>query len=105
MNLINGHLEKNHLHHAYVIEGAREEIVPEVFDLKKSLGIGTAENADVSHISLDSFKIEDARNLKSYATEKSFSKQKNGKKIFIISANSFLLEAQNTMLKMFEEPI
>src|SRR3989344_4682214 len=105
MNLINRHLDKNNLHHAYLIEGAREEIVPEVFDFIKSLGIETAGNADVSHISLDSFKIEDARNLKSYATEKSFSNQKNGKKIFIISANSFLLEAQNTMLKMFEEPI
>src|SRR3989344_4070396 len=65
MNLINRHLDKNNLHHAYLIEGAREEIVPEVFDFIKSLGIETAGNADVSHISLDSFKIEDARNLKS----------------------------------------
>src|SRR3989344_4456849 len=81
MNLINRHLDKNNLHHAYLIEGAREEIVPEVFDFIKSLGIETAGNADVSHISLDSFKIEDARNLKSYATEKSFSNQKNGKEL------------------------
>lgn len=96
------HLDKNNLHHAYLIEGTREEIIPEILEFIKSLGIEIVHNADVSHISLDSFKIEDARNLKSYASEKGFS---TNKKIFIISANNFLLEAQNSLLKMFEEPI
>ena len=96
------HLDKNNLHHAYLIEGKREEIVEEVLKFIENLGIQVIGNADVSHISLDSFKIEDARNLRSYAMEKSFSV---GKKIFIISANNFLLEAQNSLLKMFEEPI
>ena len=40
--------------------------------------------------------------MKSVGYERSFIA---GKKIFIISANSFLLEAQNTLLKIFEEPI
>jgi DNA polymerase-3 subunit delta' len=88
------HLDKNNLHHAYLIEGEREKILPEVFEFVKGM--------EVAHIDLDSFKIDDARNLKSYAIEKSFSEVK---KIFIISANSFLLEAQNSLLKMFEEPI
>lgn len=96
------HLDKNNLHHAYLIEGAREEIVPEVLKFIKSLGIETIGNSDVSHIMLDTFVIEDARNLKSYAVEKGFS---SAKKIFMISANNFLLEAQNSLLKMFEEPI
>ena len=100
--MISEHLNENNLHHAYLIEGAREEIVPEIFIFIESLGIQTAGNPDFLHISTDSFKIEDARNLKSYEGEKSFS---GGKKIFIISANSILLEAQNTLLKMFEEPI
>jgi len=95
-------LDKNNLHHAYLIEGAREEIVPEILEFIKDLGIETVGNADVSHIMLDSFKIEDARNLKSFGREKGFSAEK---KIFIISANNFLLEAQNSLLKMFEEPI
>ncbi len=101
MNLIN-HLDKNNLHHAYLIEGAREEIVPELFKFIESLGVKTSANPDFCHISMDSFKIEDARNLKSVEYEKGFS---TGKKIFLISANNFLLEAQNTLLKIFEEPI
>ncbi|PIP68998.1 hypothetical protein CO033_02805 [Candidatus Nomurabacteria bacterium CG_4_9_14_0_2_um_filter_32_10] len=101
MNLIN-HLDKNNLHHAYLIEGAQEEIVPEIFKFMKNLGIKTSGNPDFYYISVDSFKIEDARNLKSMEHEKSFS---IGKKIFLISANNFLLEAQNTLLKIFEEPI
>jgi len=102
MNLINKHLDKNNLHHAYLIEGKHDEVVPEIIDFIKDLGIKTTANSDFIQISLDSFKIEDARNLKSFSMEKSFS---SGKKIFIISANNFLLEAQNTLLKMFEEPI
>jgi DNA polymerase III delta prime subunit len=94
-------LDKNNLHHAYLIEGLRDEIVPEIIEFAKKIGVKTSGNPDFCQISLDSFKIEDARNLKSLGAEKSFS----GKKIFIISANSFLLEAQNTLLKIFEEPI
>lgn len=95
-------LDKNNLHHAYLIEGAQEEVVPEIFKFLKTLGIKTSANPDFYHIAVDSFKIEDARNLKSIEHEKSFSV---GKKIFLISANNFLLEAQNTLLKIFEEPI
>ena len=96
------HLDKNNLHHAYLIEGAQEEIVPEIFKFMKSLGVKTSGNPDFCHMSFDSFKIEDARNLKSVEYEKGFG---IGKKIFVISANNFLLEAQNTLLKIFEEPI
>jgi DNA polymerase III delta prime subunit len=96
------HLDKDNLHHAYLIEGARDEVVPAIFDFFKDLGIKTVGNSDFIHINLDSFKIEDARNLKSYGMQKGLS---SAKKIFIISANNFLLEAQNTLLKMFEEPI
>ncbi|KKQ27171.1 MAG: polymerase III delta prime subunit (HolB) protein, partial [Parcubacteria group bacterium GW2011_GWB1_37_13] len=110
--MIKEYLDRNNLHHAYLIEGKREEIVPELFEFINSLGINTNANPDFVHMSLDSFKIKDARNLRSYAAEKSFSLGHSSstdevfaKKIFIISANHFLLEAQNSLLKMFEEPI
>jgi len=96
------HLDKNNLHHAYLIEGKREEVLPEIFNFLENLGIKTSSNPDFLHLSFDSFKIDDAYNLKSIQYEKSFS---NNKKIFLISANNFLLEAQNTLLKIFEEPI
>ncbi len=100
--MIQKHLDKDNLHHAYLIEGDRDKIVSEVLKFVESLGIKINNNPDVIHLSLDSFKINDARNLKSFASEKGISADK---KIFIISANSFLLEAQNSLLKVLEEPI
>src|SRR3989344_1722830 len=99
---ISKYFDKNNLHHAYLIEGARAEIVPQILDLMQEFGVAVTGNPDFLHITLDSFKIEDARNLKSFSVERGISENK---KIFIISANNFLLEAQNTLLKMFEEPI
>jgi DNA polymerase III delta prime subunit len=95
-------LDKNNLHHAYLIEGKKEKILPEIFKFVKDIGVEIHGNPDFMEITLDSFKIEDARNLKSQSVEKGLSDQK---KIFIISINNFLIEAQNTLLKMFEEPI
>jgi len=95
-------LDRNNLHHAYLIEGAQEEVVPEILKFIENIDIKTSNNPDFYHLSFDSFKIEDARKLKSIEYEKSFL---SNKKIFIISANVFLLEAQNTLLKIFEEPI
>jgi len=99
---ISEHVNKNNFHHAYLIEGSKGEVVPEILELMQDLKIETLGNPDFSHIELDSFKIEDARNLRSLSSERSFTE---GKKIVLISANSFLLEAQNTLLKMLEEPI
>jgi hypothetical protein len=96
-------LDKDNLHHAYLLEGASDKIVPEILNfIENTLGVKTTGNPDFQHISTDSFKIKDARALKALATEKGFS---NNKRIFLISANGFLLEAQNALLKMFEEPI
>ncbi len=95
---------KNNLHHAYLIEGSREEILPEVFSFLEDMGVKTSANPDFYNISIDSFKIKDAQYLKSLSSEKSFSEKKDSKKIFIISMNNFLLEAQNALLKIFEEP-
>jgi DNA polymerase III delta prime subunit len=96
------HINKDNLHHAYLIEGDREEVVAEVISIMEGLGIEVSGNSDFVRVSADSFKVDDARNLKSFAGERVSSA---GKKIFLISANNFLLEAQNTLLKMFEEPI
>ena len=35
------HLDKNNLHHAYLIEGQREEIIPEILNFLKTLNINT----------------------------------------------------------------
>ncbi len=96
------HIDKNNLHHAYLIEGDREEVLAEIISIMEDAGVEVSGNSDFVKISADSFKVEDARNLKSFAGERASS---TGKKVFLISANNMLLEAQNTLLKMFEEPI
>jgi hypothetical protein len=99
------HLDKNNLHHAYLIEGKREYITSVVFSFLNELNISTVANPDFYHLEIDSFKMNDAVNLKALTSEKSFANGVNSKKIFILSANSFLLDAQNSLLKIFEEPI
>lgn len=99
--MILSHLDKNSLHHAYLIEGAREEVLPELFSFFQSLDIKISGNPDFCHIVLDSFKIEEAFDLRSMSSSKSFS---GSKKIFVLCANTLTLDAQNVLLKIFEEP-
>ncbi|MES2023560.1 MAG: hypothetical protein V4439_02655 [Patescibacteria group bacterium] len=96
------YFDKNNLHHAYLIEGIREEILPEVLEYVQSLGIETNANPDFLNIVVDNFKIDEAFSLRDMGNQKSFS---TGKKFFIVCANNFTLDAQNVLLKMFEEPI
>ena len=93
--------DKNNLHHAYLIEGARNEIIPEIVALAESFGIDTNANSDFSHMHFDSVGIDDARDLKALSSEKGY----QNKRIFIISADNFTLDAQGALLKLFEEPI
>lgn len=96
------HFNKNKLHHAYLIEGNEKEIIPEVLEFLSLLGLDIHNNPDIYHISFDVLKIDDAKEIKTLTTEKSFG---NKKKIFLIVVNDILLQAQNTLLKTFEEPI
>ncbi len=96
------HLDKDNLHHAYLIEGAREQIVQEILEFFESIKVQTSSNPDFVQIFIDNFKVDEAFALRAMSYDKSFS---DGKKIFIICANTFSPDAENIMLKMFEEPI
>jgi DNA polymerase III delta prime subunit len=98
---ISKHLNEKNLHHAYLIEGAKDEIVTEIKIFCEKLKIKTTGNPDFIHISIDNFKIDEAFDLRAMSSSKSFS---SSKKIFIICANTISLDAQNVLLKMFEEP-
>ncbi len=100
--MIREHLDKDNLHHAYLIEGSKDEVLSEIYEFLKEIDVDTKNNGDLIQMNLDSFKMDDARDLKSYTSEKSLT---NSKKVFIIYANNFLIEAQNSLLKLFEEPI
>ncbi len=101
MNILQ-HLDKENLHHAYLIEGVRDEIVPEIIELSKLMGLSTVGNPDFCHITIDNFKIDEAFSLRAMSSDKSFSVTK---KVFLICINTITLDAQNVLLKMFEEPI
>lgn len=95
-------INKNNLHHAYLLEGG-DQVLNSLFEyLEKELNIDTKSNPDLYFKSFDTFKIDDARELNKIKDEKALGK---GKRIIILKVNSFLREAQNAMLKMYEEPI
>lgn len=96
------HLDKNNLHHAYLIEGNKADVLPELFSFLSEIGIETKANPDFTHIDIDNFKIDEALMLKNMSMQMSFG---GGRKVFIVSVNSFSPDAQNSMLKMFEEPV
>lgn len=95
------HIHKDNLHHAYLIESADSKVRTELLDFFTTMNSGS-QNPDFFEITLDALNIKDARMLKSMASEKGFSEDK---KIFLINTNHILREAQNAMLKIFEEPI
>ncbi len=59
------------------------------------------EGADTRHLTVESFGIDEARNLKNLAGERAFVGDHH---TFIITTSSITEEAQNAILKLFEEP-
>jgi len=94
-------LDKEKLHHAYLLEGSRESIVPVLFDfLESKLKFQTKGNPDFWHSEFDTCGIDEARNLKELQSRKAMGERK----VFVVCAHSFTREAQNALLKVLEEP-
>lgn len=100
--LINSYKQSQNLHHAYFLVGDRETIFLELMSfLENSVGVQTSGNPDFWIGQFDSLGIDDARVIAESSERKDFS---SGKKIFIIQADFLGQEAQNSLLKVFEEP-
>jgi DNA polymerase III delta prime subunit len=91
------------LHHAYYfVEHKLEDGVARLKHfIENTLGIKTSGNPDVLHKKYENFSVEDARTLTHGGGMKDFS---GVKKIFIIETDFISEEAQNALLKIFEEP-
>lgn len=99
--LVDAH-KKNALFHAYLIEGEKETVLPELFSFfEKTLKVPTKGNPDFYFREFDNFGINDGRALQILASRKAVTEYK---KIFVISFNSINHESQNALLKLFEEP-
>jgi hypothetical protein len=96
---INAPLES--LHHAYFIVGNEESLGKLNTFLSEQLGVATSGNPDYFHQRFDTLKIEDARDLAFAQERKDFS---GNKKFFVIETDFITEEAQNSLLKVFEEP-
>jgi hypothetical protein len=94
--------KKENLHHAYLLEGDKEALRMGLFEfIEKDLKHQTQGNPNFWFGEFDAFTIDDARALKELQMNKVDSDEK---KIFVITFNYVTREAQNGMLKIFEEP-
>ncbi len=101
--LITAYAHTGTLHHAYVVEGDIEsahDALRAFFEAQ--VGFSTQGNPDFVRIAYDSFGIDDGRFLKELQLKRAFGEA--GMKVFVISCNAITVEAQNALLKVFEEP-
>lgn len=90
------------MHHAYVIEAdADAGIETAKAWAKKELGMDAEQNPDIAVLRYGLFSVEEARNIAEAVSGAPF---KGAHKVVIITANRAYHEAQNALLKIFEEP-
>lgn len=89
-------------HHAFVIEAEAEEGIGIAGAwVEKELGIKAAGNPDVAILRYGLFSVADARRVTELAAGAAFAGEH---KVVIIAASRAYHEAQNALLKVFEEP-
>ncbi len=97
-----------YLHHAHIIEGVHTSVVSTLlFAIERHMGIVAQSNPDLTVLEYQSFGVAEARELSLRQSRAGFADSgdcAHSKKIFVISAESFTREAQNALLKTFEEP-
>lgn len=91
------------LYHGYCIEGDRDGIYRKLcIFLEEDLAFRIQGNTDYWVGDFDTFGIDESRMVKEIHTNKSF--RSDSRKLYVIKANFLTIEAQNALLKVFEEP-
>ncbi len=111
MDSIFEHYKKTgYLHHAHLIEGEADALAPVLAAaIERHMGIPARGNPDFTTLFYETFGIDEGRELKERQSRAGFGaedsvKDSPSRKIFIVCANAFTHEAQNSLLKTFEEP-
>src|SRR3989344_5040327 len=100
--LIDSYKRTKNLHHAYFFVGEPTQIFLELKSfLERNVGIKTSGSSDFWHGKFNTLNIEGARDITESQGRKDFG---GAKKIFVIQADFITEEAQNSLLKVFEEP-
>lgn len=101
-HIVDSYRNTGHLHHAYVLESNSENAYKNICEFcENDLGIKTKSNPDFIYEEYDKFLVDDARRLRELQMNKTLS---GSRKIFIIYFNFITIEAQNSLLKVLEEP-
>lgn len=91
------------LHHAHLLFGDYRNLLDQLESFfENKLGFSVHGNPDYSKEEFSTFGIDDARILSEKARRRAFS---GNRSIIVIYANSFTTEAQNSLLKLFEDPM
>ncbi len=89
------------LHHVYFFVGSISDIKQELLKFfDKKLKINIVGNPDFKVLDFQNLSIDEARAIREDSEKKNFA----GKMIFIISFETISIEAQNSLLKVLEEP-
>lgn len=89
-------------HHAYLYVGERETGLQEVRAYaERSLGLAGMDNPDVVVFEYGLFSVDDARRVTAFSAQSSVS---GGTRLIAIAVGRLFHEAQNALLKLFEEP-
>jgi hypothetical protein len=88
------------MHHAYIYEGSLSLLDTLAADARKRFGFEDAHNPDVVVEYYEKFGIDEARELQTTAALKTSS----GRGLFVLCLGSITTEAQQALLKLFEEP-
>ncbi len=95
-------ISAENLHHAYLVVGEKEATRKSVGNfLTEKCDLIISGNPDVQNIFCDTLTIDFARKIAQDASRKSFAGKR---KFFLIETNIVTEEAQNALLKIFEEP-
>lgn len=90
----------DHIHHAYLLIGERDAALEFLQNFWDERGVKLSGSPDYFPLISEVFGIDEARKLSDSASRKSFT----GKKVFFIAPERITLEAQNALLKTFEDP-
>jgi DNA polymerase III delta prime subunit len=100
--ILDNYKRTGRLHHAYVLYGDKKIIKNSLFTfLEQELDFPIIHNPDLWQGEYNVFKIKDSHALN---TEHLKQPLLNNKKVFILFLNAITLDAQNSLLKIFEEP-
>ncbi len=88
------------MHHAYLYTGPLSILHSLAKDAEAQFQFSTDHNPDVQVREFEKFGIDEARELKSAASMRSLS----GRALYIVGVSQITTEAQQALLKLFEEP-